>query len=49
MATGTLAREIIVHETQCLTKPPYMTHTEAAGLSVGFCTAYHGKTTVFLF
>mmetsp|Transcript_66496 Transcript_66496/g.100200 ORF Transcript_66496/g.100200 Transcript_66496/m.100200 type:complete len:290 (-) Transcript_66496:30-899(-) len=42
MVVGSHAEEIIVYESQCIRKPAGLTHVEASGLSVGFCTAYHG-------
>lgn len=43
MSLGTHADQMIVYENQCIRKPNILTHIEAAGLLVGFCTAYHGK------
>lgn len=39
---GGLAEEIVVSGAQLMPKPQGLSHTEAAGVGVGFMTAYHG-------
>ena len=45
MAVGCHASEMVVEEYQCIKKPKNISHIEASGLSVGFCTAFHGIYT----
>ena len=42
MVIGSHGEEIVAYEAQCIRKPEMLTHVQASGLSVGFCTAYHG-------
>jgi NADPH:quinone reductase len=42
MRSGVCCEEIVIPAQLCFPKPKSFSHEEAAGLLVGFCTAYHG-------
>lgn len=41
MTLGCLGREVVMPADLCVPKPPTFSHAEAAGLLVGYCTAFN--------